>query len=180
MTRRHHLQTLLNAHDPADATESAHLDAMQALLQRPGDVFSRDHYDPGHFTASAFVLSPDRRDLLMIFHGKLHRWLQPGGHIDPEDSDVEHASRREVMEETGATDLDLWQPGILDVDVHAIPSLKGAPAHRHFDVRFAFVAPSRDIVAGDDAEAATWVPLTRVPEMETDASVLRAVARLTR
>lgn len=180
MNRRSHLTSLLEAHTPADATEAQHLQAMIDLLALPGDVMARAHYEPGHFTASAFVLSPDHNDLLMIFHGKLHRWLQPGGHIDPSDVDIEHASRREVMEETGAEQLDLWQPGILDVDVHVIPTLKGAPAHRHFDVRFAFVSADRDILAGDDAAAAQWVPLHRVSEMQTDESVLRAVGRLIR
>jgi hypothetical protein len=34
---------------------------MQSLAAQPGDVFSRSHFIPGHFTASAFILSPDRR-----------------------------------------------------------------------------------------------------------------------
>ena len=55
---------------------------MLALCDNAGDPFSREHYVPGHFTASAFVLSPTRDMLLLVFHGKLHRWLQPGGHID--------------------------------------------------------------------------------------------------
>jgi 8-oxo-dGTP pyrophosphatase MutT (NUDIX family) len=129
---------------------------MLALLDVPGDPFARDHFVPGHFTASAFVLSPARDALLLIHHSKLHRWLQPGGHVDAGDPDVLFAAQREVEEEVGLVDLSPAEPGagLFDADVHRIPARRAEPEHEHFDLRFAFVAQSRAYRAGSDATAA--------------------------
>lgn len=180
--RRDHLRTLLTQHQPADALEATHRDAVLRLLDVPGDPFSRDHFAPGHVTASAFVLAPDGAALLLILHGKLHRWLQPGGHVDAEDVDVLAAARREVLEEVGLADLPLspLTDGLIDVDVHVIPARKADPEHSHFDVRFLFQARDWQFAAGSDAHAGKWVPLAEVTTLESDASVLRAVAKLQR
>ena len=179
LARRDALRGLLTAFSPADATEEAHRQALLALCDVPGDPFSRDHFDPGHVTASAFVLAPGDAEILLILHGKLHRWLQPGGHVDPEDADVFAAARREVEEETGITAL-TQVGGLFDVDVHVIPARKADPAHRHFDVRVLFRAADRRFAAGSDARGAQWVPLERVSSLESDASVVRAVHKLLR
>jgi 8-oxo-dGTP pyrophosphatase MutT (NUDIX family) len=141
----------------------------------------RSHFSPGHFTASAFVLSPDRRDLVLIHHKKLGIWVQPGGHVEPTDPDLMSAARREVLEEVGLGELELFQPGgtlVFDVDIHTIPARKQDPAHEHFDVRFAFVAKTRALVHSDEVADLRWVPLSDVERMASDESVLRAVKKL--
>jgi 8-oxo-dGTP pyrophosphatase MutT (NUDIX family) len=169
---------LLSAAVPGDATEREHLTAMWELARLPS-CCARDHWDPGHFTASAFVLSPDAQRLALVHHGKLKRWLQPGGHVEPSDADLLAAARREVGEEIGLVDLELLAPAPFDLDVHVIPARGDQPEHRHFDVRFLFRSRSLALRAGSDALDARWVPLTEVHEHESDASVMRAVARIT-
>jgi 8-oxo-dGTP pyrophosphatase MutT (NUDIX family) len=182
--RREHLGKLLAAHIPADEREVEHLRRMRVLLAGEGDPFARDRFDPGHFTASAFVLDPDRSRLLFVHHAKLQRWLQPGGHIDPSDPDVIAAVRRELQEETGLVDLDLVGDKLLDVDVHVIPPRNGngagpaEPVHEHFDVRFVFHAASEELRPGSDALEARWVGFAEVSTLESDDSVRRAVATL--
>lgn len=178
MRRDEHLRSLLEALVPADAREAGYVERFHALLDGEGDPFHRGHFVPGHVTASAFVLSPDGRDVLLIHHGKLHRWLQPGGHVEPDDADVLAACRREVAEEVGLRELELVHDGLFDVDVHDIPPLKGDPGHAHFDVRVLFRAPDRSFRAGSDALAARWVPLDAVSEDASDASVMRAVGKI--
>jgi 8-oxo-dGTP pyrophosphatase MutT (NUDIX family) len=151
---------------------------MLDLAERPSDTFSREHFDPGHFTASSFVLSPDGSALLLILHGKLQRWLQPGGHVDPDDPDILAAALREVREEVGIERLDVYGGGIFDVDVHEIPPLRGDPAHAHFDVRFAFRAHDLHAIAASDAQAVRWVQLREIDEASSDRSVMRAVEKL--
>ena len=153
---------------------------MLELLAIPGDPFGRSRFDPGHFTASAFVLAPEGDALLLILHEKLHRWLQPGGHIDPSDIDVEAAARRELAEEVGLVGLTLVSTGPFDLDVHDIPPRPDGrePGHAHFDVRFLFRSATREVRAGSDACDARWVPLAEVGAWESDASVMRAVRRL--
>jgi 8-oxo-dGTP pyrophosphatase MutT (NUDIX family) len=178
--RRAHLQGLLGALAPADDQEATHLAAMRALADVGGDPFARDHWEPGHFTASAFVLSPDGRSILLIFHEKFRRWLQPGGHVEPGDTDIVAAARREVAEETGLAAVDAVGAGLFDVDVHEIPARKLDPAHRHFDARVLLRARTLDFTAATDALAGRWVPLAQVGEVETDESVMRAVRKVLR
>ena len=169
---------LLGAYVGEDAREQGFVEQMLELRLQPRCT-RRDHFEPGHFTASAFILSPDDGAVLLIEHSKLHRWLQPGGHIDAIDVDLEAAARREVAEETGITKLTVVAAPF-DVDVHAIPARKDEPAHLHFDVRFLFRAASLDMRAGSDALAARWVPRSEVPGVKTDDSVWRAMRKLDR
>ncbi|MCB0217422.1 MAG: NUDIX domain-containing protein [Caldilineae bacterium] len=176
--RRADLARALADFRPADAAELRHRQAMLQLLACPGDVFSRRHHQPGHFTASAFVLDARGERLLLIHHAKLGRWLQPGGHVDPDDADLAAAARRELAEEAGLTRVDAIGSGPFDLDVHAIPALNAEPAHLHFDVRYLFRARGDALRAGSDAKAARWSPLEAIGPTESDASVLRARDKL--
>jgi 8-oxo-dGTP pyrophosphatase MutT (NUDIX family) len=183
---RAHLNDLLHALEPRDSTEAQHKARILELVASATAPFTRDHYVPGHVTASAFIVNPARDALLLIFHGKLLRWLQPGGHVDADDANVVGAARREVSEEVGLDDLPLAHAGLFDVDIHLIPARGEQPAHEHFDVRFLFEAPEKEVKAGSDARAARWVTLrdlTQAAEgmnsdLPTDESVLRAVRKL--
>jgi 8-oxo-dGTP pyrophosphatase MutT (NUDIX family) len=178
---RQELRALLTAHRPSDDREAGFVEAMLALLELPGDPLSRGHFTPGHFTASAFVLSPDGGALLLVHHGKLHRWLQPGGHLEPDDAGVFAAARREVLEEVGIGDVELAQgEALFDVDVHDIPSLKGDPVHRHYDLRVLLRSRTLAARAGSDAKDVRWVALEDVNLAESDESVMRAVRKLAR
>jgi 8-oxo-dGTP pyrophosphatase MutT (NUDIX family) len=168
----------LAEHLAADAEEAEHLARMRRLCESIADPFSRSGYEPGHFTASAFVISPDSRDLLLIYHQKLRRWLQPGGHVDAADRSLLETARREVREEVGLRELTLLRETPLDVDVHDIPARKLEPAHAHFDVRFLFRAHTRDVAAASDAEAVRWIPLVELSAELSDRSVMRAVEKL--
>jgi 8-oxo-dGTP pyrophosphatase MutT (NUDIX family) len=150
---------------------------MLALCGAPG-AFSREHLAPGHFTASAFVVCPERRRLLLVHHAKLQRWLQPGGHVEAGDRSLISAAEREVAEETGVRELVPLGGGVFDVDIHDIPARPQEGAHQHFDVRYAFVARSAELVASDEVRGVRWVELAAVPEWSPEQSIVRCVRRL--
>jgi 8-oxo-dGTP pyrophosphatase MutT (NUDIX family) len=169
------LVDLITGHRPADTTEAEHLAEVRGLVVlHCADARKRTHYEPGHLTASAFVLSPDRASVALVHHAKLGIWVQPGGHFEPDDETPEAAARREVAEEIGLTDLESL--GLVDVDVHRIPARADEPAHRHHDLRFGFVAVSTELVAGDGVTEARWVPVDDLGDV--DPGVRRAVAKL--
>jgi 8-oxo-dGTP pyrophosphatase MutT (NUDIX family) len=151
---------------------------MLELLCRT-NPFARDHYVPGHFTASAFVYAREQASLLLIFHRKLGIWVQPGGHVDATDSDILAAAQREIREEVGLSELEV-SPGIFDIDIHDIPERKNEPKHQHFDVRFLFHAKTLDFTLSPEVADARWIALCEVSEIASDASVMRAVSKLQR
>lgn len=177
MSRRSHVLQLLDTYVPT-REEQANLDEMVALASGTDDPFSRGRFVPGHFTASGFVISPDGAALLLVHHRRLQRWLQPGGHIDPEDGDPVAAAAREVREETAVALAEPLPTELFDIDVHAIPAARGEPAHAHFDLRYLFQADNMAFEADDEVIAAAWVSIDQIAAGWKDASVQRVAARL--
>lgn len=165
-------------YQPDDVREQEFRARMLSLLEARAPL-SRSHFEPGHLTASAFVLSPEADAVLLIFHRKLGIWVQPGGHVEPGDLDLEAAARREVAEEVG---LSLTGPAaaVFDLDIHDIPARKDEPAHQHFDVRFCLRSPTRDFATSDEVVEARWVALSEIDQVTGDESVLRAARKLAR
>ena len=76
------------------------------------------------------------------------------------------------------TTLRLLSPAIYDVDVHEIPARPGEPAHHHYDVRFAFVAPpGAEPVCSEESHAVAWIPLDELDRYGADDSVKRLAAK---
>jgi len=171
------VQVLLARFAPSDEREAGFRDRMLDLATQPSP-FARTSFEPGHFTASAFVLSPERDALALIFHRKLRLWLQPGGHVESDDSTIVDAARREVAEETGIRDLSVERDGLFDIDVHRIPAHGTEPSHEHFDLRVLFVAGGRALRGSDEVEGLRWAPFDDVATLTTDESVQRAVRKL--
>ena len=174
------LHTLLEAYSPVSNKEQEYLLRMKQLLDSPADPFSRSHFRPGHFTSSSFILSPNQKSLLLILHSKLHRWLQPGGHIEPTDSTCIESAKREMKEEVGIivdTSNEVENP-LFDIDIHTIPARNLVPEHLHFDLRFVFTAPDLQFSVGSDALQAKWVLLHEITATRSDHSVVRAVKKL--
>jgi 8-oxo-dGTP pyrophosphatase MutT (NUDIX family) len=183
MSRNASLLSELHRYQPDDEVEARHHRALIDLLTRPGDTFVRGHFEPGHVTASSFIVDPSSRALLLHHHRRLDRWLQMGGHVE-EGEDPAAAALREGREESGLTDLELF-PGIFDIDVHAIPAGKGEPDHLHFDVRYLArtYTPDRISIDRNESNDLAWVPLARaVPLMNEEASarVVRKIERFLR
>ncbi len=170
---------MLTAFEAQTSIEADYRKAMLALCTTSAP-FSRQQFEPGHFTASAFVLSGDRSSLLLIHHAKLHRWLQPGGHIEPDDASLVDAATREVMEECSleASDLELISSLPFDLDVHEIPARRDEPKHLHFDVRFLYRCLTDKARASEEVLDLAFVALDRINAHQSDQSVLRAVNRL--
>jgi 8-oxo-dGTP pyrophosphatase MutT (NUDIX family) len=169
------LLDLLRAHQPADAHEAAMTGRMVTFVETHPDCFQRSLL-MGHVTASAWVLDPTRRHVLLLHHRKLDRWLQPGGHCDG-DPDVRAVAQREAEEETGLA-VRLLDQALFDVDIHPIPARGDVPAHAHFDVRFRFEADFQPpVVRLEEAREARWVPLDEVSQYADEESIRRMVRK---
>src|SRR3954454_4721813 len=101
--------------DHADGELVKSRDLVLHLLDFTPNPFSRHQFTPGHITCTGLVRSPDRESILLIHHGRLDRWLLPGGHVEAEDHELWDTARREVVEETGAT-LEPGRAGLIGID----------------------------------------------------------------
>jgi len=170
--RREALLRALRAYRAEGPDDVERLARLREFLARP-DPFSRDDPD-GHVTASAIVTRPSGDAVLLVSHRKLGGWLQPGGHVDPDDRSVFDAAVREVREETGVD-----RPGapcgdaILDLDVHPIPAFGEEPAHVHYDARFLLISADSSRPAG----GAAWFPVDAISGLDRDGSLERAVRK---
>lgn len=168
----------MNAFDPgSDERAASCLERTRVLLERSRAPFSRLNFDPGHITASGIVLASERDRVLLVFHRRLQRWLQPGGHVEPEDQDLPSAAGREVLEETGIA-LDARVPPVLiGVDVHRIPGRTDEPPHLHHDLVFRFVADGDDRIAPEWGRDVQWCAVDRLADCDADVALRRSVER---
>ncbi|HSG79958.1 MAG TPA: NUDIX domain-containing protein [Acidimicrobiia bacterium] len=158
--RRTPLVALLEAFEPGEPDAKAFRDETLAFVRGAEHPYGRDRFAPGHVTASAFVADPEGAAVLLVAHRAIGRWIQPGGHVDPDDPDPQAAAAREAVEETGVLGLVPVGPPLLDVDVHRHPGKPGGdPPHIHFDLRFGFRAGSAVLAPTDEVADARWVAL---------------------
>lgn len=177
MLRASDVLALLGTFDPGpDERAARSLKRTQALLERSDAPFSRYSFDPGHVTASGVVLGPERDRVLLVFHRRLMRWLQPGGHVEPDDEDIMAAARREVLEETGVELDPSVPPALVSVDVHHIPGRSDEPPHLHHDLVFRLVA-HRDGIAGELGREVRWCEIDRLDDCQADEALRGSVTR---
>jgi 8-oxo-dGTP pyrophosphatase MutT (NUDIX family) len=148
------------------------LPRLREQLAQPQPMFARSNMT-GHITASGLVLTPTVEVLLVAQLG-LGKWLQPGGHVDADDTEIWQAAAREIREETGVSAV--LHPGHAahggqpaDIDTHAMPARpeKGEGAHWHHDCLFVFVTERTAIERQvSEVSAVCWCAITdeRVPE----------------
>jgi 8-oxo-dGTP pyrophosphatase MutT (NUDIX family) len=150
---------------------------LELLMAQPGAA-RRDN--PGaHLTASTLVVHPDRRQILLCLHGRVHKWLQFGGHLENGDADILDAARREAREESGLAELAV-HPTPVDLDIHPVPCRSGASLH--YDMRFVAVAPpDAEPRCSHESRDVRWFPVDALPEprgSDTDRLIAAAFAAL--
>lgn len=175
---RQELLTLLYNHHTRFIEESAYLAKAKRFVETHTDCFHCD-LSPAHVTGSAWVVSPDRSQVLMMHHRKHDQWFQPGGHADG-DADILRVALRETAEETGLdpAQIRLLGEAVFDVDIHTIDASIRGPQHQHIDIRFLVEIDNNLFIPGnDESHEIRWVDLIDVTRFNNNRSTYRMMEK---
>lgn len=141
-------------------------DRLSLLLEFLNNCSGDDVYDwnnvNGHVTVGAFIYCKSKDKFLVLYHKDLKMFLYPGGHIDSDDKDLLGAVHREVFEECGIDDLELFSlccNGMpFDIDIHLIPDNPrvGMMRHYHYDFRYLYYVSDISDVKYDNDELSSY------------------------
>jgi len=166
----------LESYLPLTAEEAEMRGRLAAFVAGYENCFERS-LTIGHITGSGWIVSLDRRRVLLHHHGKLDKWLQLGGHADGEPDPLAVALR-EAREESGLAEIAPVSTDIFDVDVHSIPARKYEAAHDHYDVRYLLEADdATPLMITEESKDLQWVLLEQVPHLTLEESVLRMLRK---
>ncbi len=146
----------LKKYKPFDEKETEYLKTYIDFLENGENQFSRTNLER-HIVADAFLFNESLDKILLTHHKALGFWLPFGGHSDGESNSL-NVALREVIEESGITNIDTLDGKILDIDIHTIPNnpFKSEPEHKHYDVRFVFTTPEENFVVSDESDTLKW------------------------
>ena len=171
------------AYVPGDAREEAEQKEMLEMIALMGDQILKRECEFAHMTASAIIVSPDRKKTLMAYHRIYNSWAWTGGHADGE-SDFEAIARREAQEETGITGLRRIGGGIASVEILPVWAHvkrgKQVGTHLHLNATYLFEAdetlPLR--TAEDENSAVGWIEISRLEEKVSEPPMLPIYKKL--
>ena len=129
------------------------------------DAFDRENLT-AHMTASAWVLSPDRRQVVMVYHNLYHSWSWTGGHADGE-ADLLSVALREANEESGVLAAPV-SPDIFSLEIlHVAPHVKRGKfvcAHLHLNATYLLEAGDKSPIRckPDENSAVRWLSVQDV------------------
>lgn len=160
----------------------------EQLTQNDQCITSRKNF-VGHITASAFIINPHTRQVLLLQHKTLGKLLQPGGHIENSDTSFTGAALREVKEETGLNPKDLilkpelhTSPDVpFHIDSHYIPEnpRKNEPGHYHHDFRYLYVTTKTDVtIDSNESTGFQWIDWDAFAENPLFAPIINRIERL--
>ena len=141
-------------------------------LIKEEQIFSRDNKSC-HFTSSAWVVSPDFKKVLMVYHNIYNSWSWMGGHADGE-RDLLKVAIKEVKEESGLKHLEVLSPEIFSLEVLCVDGhvKKGnyVSSHIHLNVTYLLMAPLSDELAikPDENSGVEWIDLNDIDQRVTE------------
>ena len=167
------LITQIENYIPFNEQEAQDKALILAFLNSGAELITRDN-PAAHLTASAWVVSPDRKQVIMVYHNLYKSWSWMGGHADG-DWDLLGVAKKEVMEECGLQELTVVSPEIFSLEILSVAGheKKGQylSSHLHLNVTYLFEAdPALPLrIKPDENSGVAWVAVEDIPEKTNEA-----------
>ena len=173
------LLEVLERYSPWNEQEAQDLAELLRRLRSGEELYSRNNA-AAHLTASAWVVSPDRKKVLMAYHKIYNSWAWTGGHADGQ-RDLCAVARREAMEESGITELKLLDPGIFSLEILSVDGHEKrgqyVSTHLHLNVTYLFEAdPGAPLrCKPDENTGVAWIPIDELSEKVSEPWFLERI-----
>ncbi|MCD0485882.1 NUDIX domain-containing protein [Streptacidiphilus sp. ASG 303] len=170
------LAELLGGYRPRSVGEAADHERLLGLVGEPG---AWDRGTPLHFTASALIVHPATKRVLLRWHVRQQAWLQVGGHGDPGETLPLEIALREGREETHLTDLAPWpDASLVHLTVVPVPASPREPAHEHADLRFLLATGMPEAARPENPESPLeWLTVAGARERTTEENFRETLDR---
>lgn len=155
-------------YSPVNEQEEADRKTMLAFLESGNDISTRQN-PVAHLTASAWVVSPDRKKVLMAYHRLYDSWAWLGGHADG-DWNLARVAEKEAREESGITDVHLVSEMPVSLEVLTVNGHekkgKYVPCHLHLNLTYLFEAPQTQSlqIKPDENSGVAWIDMDALAE----------------
>jgi len=121
------------------------------------------------FCASAFVVNPVNKKILLCHHKKFKRWVQPGGHIEIDET-PEETALRETYEETGVRIKLIGDRFPREDDFIrplGIQKNRGKDGSLHVDITYVGIPLNQDeVIEDDEIDRCAWFSLEELEEID--------------
>lgn len=121
------------------------------------------------FCASAFVVNPTDRKILLCHHQKFNRWVQPGGHIENNET-PEETALRETYEETGVRIKLIGERFPREDDFIrplGIQRNRGKDGSLHIDITYVGVPLNQDsVIEDDEIDRCAWFDMEQLNDID--------------
>ena len=150
------------------------IDTFQVLLTRDNAT--------AHFTASCWIVNPDRTKVLMAYHNLYQSWAWLGGHADGEE-DLLAVALREANEESGIR-AEPVSPEIFSLEIlHVAPHVKRGHfvcAHLHLNATYLLEAEDHAPIRckPDENSAVRWLDTAEVLAAVSEPAMLPVYRKL--
>ena len=159
------LRAQIEAFQPYNEQEAA--DQRQILCDMDAfpDLLTRRN-TTAHFTASCWIVNPERTKVLMAYHNLYRSWAWLGGHADGEE-DLLAVALREANEESGVEAVPV-SPEIFSLEIlHVAPHVKRGNfvcAHLHLNATYLLEADDQAPIRckPDENSAVRWLDVDEV------------------
>lgn len=159
MQHQSFLELLEKYQDTAPLEEYGVIKELRDYVAEHTDCFERKREDGAkHIATSVLLVTPDIQKALFLWHTKIQRWTQPGGHADG-NSDIHAVALKELEEETGIKNAKLAT--ILPIDIYRFDYPSGVFGYQKsiYNLFFMAILPENQepkIMEPNKCEAMRW------------------------
>lgn len=166
------LKEQISHYIPYNGQEAKEQEIILKYMETFENLLTREN-EFAHFTASAWIVNPERTKALMAYHNIYQSWGWVGGHADG-DSDLLRVALKETTEETGLMSITPISKEIYSLEILGVPThmKRGVPiaTHLHLNITYLIEANEEEgtTVKEDENSAIKWMKLDEAIEACTE------------